>query len=424
MATFFLVVEVLSYILLTYIFIQKKELAILYLPAFMFGLAFSDSVLSASVYYGFVSVLLLYCIFQNAYFFRNNLFSLIIIIYFALLIPRSSDLEEIRPYLFSVFWLFISIPLIAEMYRKFSKDILFNEVSNAAVAVLVLFILNVVFSTIHKYAPTDMYGITSGILYGQLYATDFNILSTATFLVTLKFLKTRKAVLLVILIVALAFLMLSMRRSVMTTSLLGVGFALLTLLTQREAKKFFLIGSMIVLVGYIIYSSTSFMDQFNERYALRSLDDRALEEEDRFMEYNLLYKDMFVYNDYSPWFGYELFSSQGNYGRGVFEMRSLHADLANIAHSSGIIGVLLYLLMMLTWFFKSFRSIDTATDKLIFAFCTIVFILFTITGRYTQLDSMLLLFSTLLLPLANNNENNEDVLELEAIDTQELSLSR
>ena len=225
-----------------------------------------------------------------------------------------------------------------------------------------------------------------------------------------------------VLVVALAFLMLSMRRSVMSLGILGVGMALLTLLNRREAKKFILISCSILLLGYIIYENTSFMDLFKERYELRNLDDRALEEEGRFLEYQLLYEDMFIHNDYSPWFGYELFNSEGNYGRQIFEMRSLHADLASIAHSSGLIGVLLYLLMVLTVFLKSFRAAISNTDKIVFFFCAVVFGLFTITGRFTELDSMLLLFLTLQLPLANESDEVVDA-EVDVVESKEIAIA-
>lgn len=422
MASFFLIVEILSYIFLIYVIFAKKELAIVYLPAFMFARGFAETVLSASVYYGVVSFLLISCIIRNTSFFRNNIFALLIIVYFAFLIPKSSDLEAIRPYLFSVFWLFISIPLIAEISKKYNKEELFEEVSNSALLILILFIINVVFSTVYRFAPTEMYGITSGILYGHLFATDFNVLAIAIFLTTLKFLKNKKTFLLAVLVISLAFLMLSMRRSVMSLGVLGVGMALLTLVNKREVKKFVMISCAIFLIGYIIYTNTDFMSQFNERYALRNLDDRALEEEGRFLEYQLLYEDMFVHNDYSPWVGFELFNSEGNYGRKIFEMRSLHADLASIAHSSGIIGVLLYLLMVTTVFMKSFRAIISTTDKLLIFFCAIVFVLFTITGRFTELDSMLLLFLTLQLPLANESSDIIDS-EVDVVESKEIAIA-
>jgi hypothetical protein len=411
MNKFFLILELTGYVFAFFLLVKKKELAVIYLPVLIFLNNIIVPVFTISLYYGTITLLLLSCINYNNSFFRNNIYALLIFIYFLLLIPGSSDIESIRPNLFSVSWLFLSIPLISTIYQKYSRDELFNEVSNAALLILILFIANVLFSTLYRYAPDEMYGITSGVLYGNLYAANFNVLTIAIFITVLKLLKDRKLVHLIVLILSLAVLLLSMRRSVMTSSLLGVLFALLTLLTQKEAKKFIFFGCVIFLIGYIIYTNTEFMNLFNERYQLRNLDDRALEEEGRFMEYEMLYKDMFVYNKYSPWFGFELFNSGGNYGKGIFDSRSLHSDLTNIAHSSGIIGVILYLLMVCSAFIQSFKASILLSDKIIILFCVITFITFTITGRYTQIDSMLLLYLILMLPLSNIYYNNSYATE-------------
>jgi hypothetical protein len=216
---------------------------------------------------------------------------------------------------------------------------------------------------------------------------------------------------LAILVIALAFIMLSIRRSVMMISALGVAIALLTLLTQKEAKKFIVLGSLIFLVGYGIYTNTGFMSELEERYALRNLDERELGEEKRFFEYDLIYKDMFIYNAYSPIYGFEPFNSSGNYGKGIFETRTLHADLPNIAHSSGLLGLLLYLLMVKTAFMQSFKATSSLSDKLIVFFCAIAFITFTLSGRYTETGSMMLLYLILMLPLANDSEYSNYYVE-------------
>src|SRR6185503_2901979 len=118
----------------------------------------------------------------------------------------------------------------------------------------------------------------------------------------------------------------------------------------------FFTGSLVLAIGYLIYNNTDFMQEFKDRVELRKLDERELAEEKRFIEYSLLYDDMFVYHAYSPWFGYELFNSAGNYGKGVLADRSLHGDIPNLLHSSGIIGVFLYLIMTLTAFWQALRA--------------------------------------------------------------------
>lgn len=408
MNSFFLLVEIFSYLFAIYLFLKKKDLAIIYLPVLVFCQVIIEARFSASIYYGTVSLLILSCIVRNGNFYRNNIFAILLFLYFLFLLPRSSDLVFIRPYVFSVLWFFICLPLISAIYQKYSKEIIFQELSRSTLIILILFVANVVVSSAKGYSPHEMYGITKGVLYGNIYAAGFNILAGAIFINVLKLLDQKKLIHLGIVIISFVFILLSLRRSVMLMSLLGAGIAFLTLLTQKKAKMFIVNGSILVLLGYFIYANTGFMDQFKERYELRKLDERELAEEKRFIEYELIYKDMFVYNDYSPWFGYEPFNSWGNYGKGVLADRSLHGDLTSIAHSSGIIGLLLYLLMVFTVFHQAFRASETTADKLILFFCAVAFATFTVTGRYTDTGSMLMLFLVAMLPLAKSEEEEEE----------------
>jgi hypothetical protein len=136
-------------------------------------------------------------------------------------------------------------------------------------------------------------------------------------------------------------------------------------------------------------------------------------EEKRFIEYSLLYDDMFVYEAYSPWFGFELFNSAGNYGKGFLDDRSLHGDIPNLLHSSGLVGVTLYLLMIGTVFRRAISAAKKYQDKLIILFCTVSFLVYTVTGRYTEVAATLLLFLVLMLPLAKNEPEIDESQKLQ-----------
>ncbi|HEX6428361.1 MAG TPA: hypothetical protein VF008_11770, partial [Niastella sp.] len=325
--------------------------------------------------------------------------------YFLFLLNNSSDLERVRPFIFSVICVFIFIAAIPSIYQKYSREVILNELTNASFLVLIMFILNSVASTIYKFSPMEMYGIKSGILFGNLWAAAFNTLPMALFLVLLKGVSEKKFLYILVSVVSVFFIMLTLRRTVMGLSAFGAVVCLLTLMTQQKAKMLFPIVAMIVVTGYIIYNNTDFLQEFKDRVELRKLDDRELAEEKRFIEYSLLYDDMFVYKAYSPWFGYELFNSAGNYGKGFLAERSLHGDIPNILHSSGLIGVTLYLLMIGTAFWQSIRSAKKYHDKLIVLFCTVTFLVYTVTGRYTEGAATLFLFLVLMLPLAESEES-------------------
>jgi hypothetical protein len=399
MNTFFLLLEVFLYAFAIYLFLKKKELGIVYLPVLFFiDTVITTHLISTFVYYGIISVLILQFIKKNVTFFKNNIFAFFLLVYFLILMTKSENLEVIRQDLFNVMWFFITLSLILSIYKKYPREIIFKELSRSAFIILTIFIVNVALSSLLKYNPYSMYGITSGILYGNLYATDFNILAIAIFIVLLNGLKTKNLIYLFTAIIALSFIGLSIRRSVISLSILGVVIAMLIMLSQN-IKRAFVFGGLALLLGACVVFKTGFLSTFSERVELRNLDERQLDEEKRYFEYQLLYDDMFVYKRYSPWFGFDLFNSAGNYGNGKFYDRSLHGDLTSIAHSSGILGVCLYLLMILIAFYNSFKAAETKADKLIILFGIVTFITYTLTGRYTQIGCMLLLFLAVKLPL-------------------------
>jgi len=408
MSTFFLATEISIYLFAIYLFLYKGELAIVYLPVLIFAQTLIDPVFSASIFYITVSLLLLSLVLKNGSFYKYNIYSLILLFYFIVLLPRSSDLELIRPFIFGAFWLFTFIPLAAAVYRKYERDAVFKELNISATIILTLFLVNVLFSTLKGFSPHEMYGITKGIVYGNIYAAGFNVLAIALFISTLKFIEDRRIWSFIIILISLLLIMLSLRRSVMAISLIGLTIASLTLLNKERVKTFVTVGALTIVAAFVIYSVTDFADTFKERYELRKLDERELKEEKRFIEYELIYKDMFLYKDYSPLIGYEPFNSSGNYGRGMLEERSLHGDLTNIAHSSGLIGVLLYIMTVLTAFAIALKASKTKTDKLCILFCAITFIVYTITGRYTAISAMMLFYLVLLLPVAKENTATED----------------
>lgn len=405
MNIFFAFVEIFGYGFAAYIFFHKKELLVVYLPVLIFIQNVITPILPSLIYYSTIFFLILYLIDKNIRFFRENIFSLILIIYYGILTIDAKDLVLIRSALFPVIWFFLSIPLISSIYKKHSREEVFKELSISCFIILTIFSLNVILSTFSGYAPNAMYGITSGILYGNLYATDFNILGVAVFILMLSIIDKKDLVFLVVILISLCFIMLSLRRSVMGVSILGVAVTLLLLMSQYKIQKVFAYCSIALFLFFIVILNTNFMTIFIERYEHRNLEDRALEGESRFLEYELLYKDMFIYQDYNPWVGYELFNSGGNYGKGIFGTRTLHSDVTNIAHSSGIIGVLFYILLIIIGFRKVCLKANNRNEKLLILYCIVVFVVYTITGRYTNVSTNILLFLLLTLPLTKNEES-------------------
>jgi Phosphoglycerol transferase and related proteins, alkaline phosphatase superfamily len=412
MSSFFLFVKLLFFFgLAFYCILRKNELAVFYLPVLFFAEKVVGAISPAFLFYATICLIYVMLIIRNGLFFRNNVWALILIVYFLILLNNSSDLTTIRPHFFAVMWLFILIPLIPAIYKKHSAETVFKELSNACLLILILFLANSLVSSVYKFSPTEMYGFTSGILFGNLWAAAFNTLAIALFVVFFKGVTERKFIYLAVAIVSFFFIMLTLRRSVIGLSALGILIVMLSMMTRQKAKMIFVTASLLLVAGVVIYTQTDFMDEFIGRVEQRKLEDRELTEEKRYIEYSLIYDDMFVYHAYSPWFGYELFNSGGNYGKGILADRSLHGDITNLLHSSGVLGVLLYLCMVATAFWQAIRAAKQPRDKWIILFSACVFTVYTLTGRYTEVAASSLLYLVLMLPLASQEEEQPELAE-------------
>lgn len=400
MNIFFLFLEISTILFMGYVVVYKKELSVVYLPFLYFSNTVYVPVLPYFFYYAFISFIILYYAIFNLPFVTRNVFSVLSILYILILLTYSQDIVSIRPALFFVIWLFLLIPIIPEILQKFSRNEIVEELSKCSFLILVIFIVNTALSTKFAYAPVEMYGINTGILFGNVTFTDFNVLTFATYVVLRKAIKDKKNMYLMVYLVAMFLILLSMRRTVMVLSVLGSLVIIFELLDFENIKKFIVYGFIIGCISLIVVFYTGFLEAFWERYEKRGLENRSLNEENRMMEFNLVYKDMFVFFDYSPWFGYELFKSEGNYGKGVFGTRTLHTDLTGIVHSSGFLGLFLYLMMVGVAFWQVWQKTYSKSQYYHFAFCSIAFLVYTITGRYTTLSSSVFFYVLLNLSLA------------------------
>jgi len=419
MSMFFLAVEAFMYLFAGYLFLYKRELSIIYIPVLLFIRSFIDPVMPASLYVSIVSMFFMVFFYKNPYFFYKNIWSFLLFFWYIFLLHKAVDLELIRTVFIAMLWLIVSIPMIMSIYQKYTKSEILDELANASFIILVLFCLNTVFSTVFKYAPEAMYGITTGVLYGHLYATDFNILSTAVFILLLSILKKKNILYLIVLVASFAFIMLTLRRSVMLLSMLGLMLTVLINLDAKNIKTFFMIGVVSAFFGFVIIMNTPFMDILIERYETRNLEERELQGEHRFFEYELIYKDMFLFHDYSPWTGYGLFDSAGNYGKGVLGMRSLHSDVTNITHSTGLIGLVLYFFMIILAFVKAIGARRTKLDLYLLGFCLASFIFYTVTGRYSNIQSHFLIFLLLFFTTVRDDEVEEPDIKSASVEIDE-----
>jgi O-antigen ligase len=413
MNVFFTFLELSTILFIGVQLLRKGALSVVYLPLFLFVNMVVESSIPTSVNQLILMGLMAYYFVYHIPFITKNIFTILISFYFLLLYTLEPGNQH-RTVIIQVISLFLLIGIIPEIYKKYSRSEIFDELSLSGFLILLAFILNTVFSSLFKYNPEMMYGISGGVLFGKISQARFNIIPLACFIVFKRAIENRNILYFAAFIIAVFLILLSMRRTVMLLSVLGSLILVFSLVDFKNLKKLILISFLLGSVSLIVAFNTGFLDTFKERYELRKLDDRDLKEEGRFAEIFLVYKDLFVYYDYDPWFGYGLFDSSSNYGKGEFGSRPLHTDLTVIIHSAGFFGLFLYLAMISIAFYIAWQKTSSKLDKLQYLFILVSFIVYFITGRFTMVNGPILLFLILFLPLGRNFNQKAPAQNLES----------
>jgi hypothetical protein len=399
---YFLIIEILLPFFGLYLVIKKKDLLVVFLPFLFFA---SETILRTfpyTIYYVYSLLFLLYLVFFNLPFLKRNIFSSVLVVYYFILLRYSRDFWEIKTGFFNAVSYFVLVPLVSEIYRKYEKSLIIKEISVSSLLILIVFITNAFFSTIFRYSPTGagFYGATSGVWYGALSLDSLNLLPFAIYMVFKKGVKENNILYLVVYLAAEFLILLTFRRSVMVLSLIASLMVFVQFLSIKQIKTFFLYGSIVGIVSILVLSQTDFVRVFQERFEQRNLGNREIKNEGRILELGLVYKDLFVYYDYDPWFGYGLFDTHGNYGKRKFGDRSLHTDLASLVHSSGILGLILYSLMVFVAFRGAYLYCSSNEELLMVFFSLLCFAVFFINGRYYTISYTSMLMVFLWIPIA------------------------
>jgi len=401
MKAYFLFVDYFLPVFIFYLVIRKGTLSIVYLPFLFFAYSVLEKSNHIALYHlMFVLLTVFYMVFHLP-FVKRNIFWVLLIAYYFILLYTIKDFKEARADLIGLFLTFTVVPLIPEVFKNYSRSSVFDELSKSAALILGIFIFNSVISTIFKYFPENEYGFSSGVSFGNLGISVYSVLPIAIFIVLKKAIKDKSLLYFALYFGGIFLVLLTLRRTAMAFSILASCFVLVEMLNFKQLKDLVVYGSLMLVVGFFVSQYTGFSDQLIERIEKRNLEERELANEGRFLEFELLYKDLFVYYDYSPWFGYGLFASKGNYGKKVFGMRTLHTDFAYYIHASGLLGLSLYLLMMAKAFWDVYRISRNHKDLTIqFIFLLSFFMAFFLLGNSRNPILPTLFFSLLSLPFA------------------------
>lgn len=404
MKLYFQLIDFLIPLFAIYLVFRKGSLSIVYVPFLYFAMVSMEKSNFVALYNVLFVGLLFYYVIFNLPFVKRNIFSIILFFYYFVLLADTPDFKEIKNDIINTAWIFLCIPLIPEVLKNYSREELFEELSQSAFLIMALYVFNALISTALGYYPEGRgYGFTSGISFGNLALNIYNVLPLAIYIILRKGFRDKNIWYLALYLVSIFLVFLTLRRTIMVMSVVATLFLMFELLNFKQLKEFILYGFIISVVGTVVVLNTGFVDEITKRAKERNLEDRDLEGEARYLEYGLIYKDLFVYYEYSPWFGYGPFESGGNYGKGIFGERVLHTEFAHYVHASGFLGLTLYILMVSLAFLSIWRKKLTREDKFQFFFLLFYFSAHFLLGWSRNLIPAVMFFSILNLPMARLN---------------------
>jgi hypothetical protein len=253
----------------------------------------------------------------------------------------------------------IIIPIFTILigYHFFNTKEKIKPLAKSMKLVLLIVIINLILSTIFGLGSSRYTeeGEEETFYMGQL-SDHWNMFTYAILSVPilLHYETTKGKIYISILAFFNAILILLSIKRIALAGLFGGGIinAYLTL-KPKVIIKFAFIGILIMVLAYPLYGG-----MLNERFEARAdrFEEGSMEKESRYLETFYVWGDAF---SFKPWnkslFGMEAFNSAGTYAGGRFGDRQLHVDYNNILNTIGIVGLLLYFIMLIQ-IWRSFQS--------------------------------------------------------------------
>lgn len=415
------ILEITLYVVALYLFYRKQDLIIVYLPMLFFTRNLIDEfVIRQLIWYVLVTLFLLFAAYRANFIKKLNLAAVLLFVYFSILYLFSDSLSGSRSTYFSMICLMFGFVTLPNLYAKYGKEIVWTELSKMSLGILLIFVGNTLLCTATGYAPYQIYGRTTGVLYGNMGPTAFMALPIALFIYLNYNVKRTSIVRVLISTLALGLMLLSFRRTVQFAAGLAIVSFLFLLVLEGGKKRVALTGLFMVTSAGLALAFTDFKAQFTERYESRFGEEEfEITEEGRWTDHTMVFEDMFVHGRYSMLFGHSFFNSEGNYAGGIRGDRPLHPDIPVLLHASGMLGLVLYLLMFLRGFRQALRNSTELMDYVIWFFCLAVFMTYTFSGRITEASYSLAIIALLFLPVGGRHqrlaeeEERESPVELE-----------
>lgn len=241
-------------------------------------------------------------------------------------------------------------PLGYYIINNFKKLKLLN---NSIILMMVILIINFVISNyfgIGVAAYTDSKEFLTGNLADHWNTLTYSLLVTPLIIYT-----TRNRVLLYILsIVLLILLIVSLKR----IAIFGLVFGyIIFFINEKKKKQKIIYGLTLIALTISMYPlyKSNLTKRFEARSEKLSNMSESIFVEGRYLETFVVWNETFSFDfPMKSLFGLQPFNSVGNYGNGSFLDRQIHVDYNLILNTTGIIGLILYLLLFI-FIYKSYK---------------------------------------------------------------------
>lgn len=279
---------------------------------------------------------------------KLNIFIILIILYFSIQMLRVSDLTIALPGFIKFSSSIIMFPLYFCVFKNKSD---FLKLISSFKIMSYLFIINFILSNYLKLGidvyDRDYSQFSSGNIYASILYVSYILLILAPIASSQKISRFNKLFTFAIYIIIVILILVSLRRTAILAIIISY-----TIFSFLYRKKNIIVKRILQLLLVVLAMYPYILPTIESRLALRQdqFDMAIIEKEGRFLESFLVWGDILRFSDNNfSLFGMELFNSAGKYGIDS-ATRQLHVDYNIIAHGSGLVGIVLYLLLLLRIF--------------------------------------------------------------------------
>jgi len=331
----------------------------------------------------FAYVIIMSCYKRKSTITLNN-YILLLYFYCLLLIPLSSDLYGAITETHKMIFVLMMYPIGLNYFKNYDQIIKLNKI---IYIVGIIFVCEQIFANIFgtgriDYESLDFYvGLLSRV-HSHIAVLPVILIPMIIFIHKDK--KLQKALMYIVGILCLVMLIYMMRRAPILISFTGLSIIFIYLLYKSKIKyRFYVLSVIIIFLGPIYYSSDFIIDRLEERSVSFSEPlTEQLYKEGRSREFAVIFNKLTSFEDPSmSFFGKEIFNMDYHSGRYVqygsatvaYAERSLHTSFARIGSGTGIVGLMLYFLVMIkiySIYIKYKAKIKIIDPKLSTAFAT------------------------------------------------------